>query len=298
MSFLGEMQIISSLANDYTDSHVGIRRKSHVFNGERKHLYRYAFEGLYRLYDSAKTLTDISVCEQTYENDGEVFSQLLDRSWEKLASTSDILGNAVSLSTRDRSSIAIKSILFCRGNVPLQYKQKLLETLGYKPQTIMNVAESAAWTAGLVLPGDLFLGVAQSIPLFFDPRVQLDSPGAKEIVAFAYIIDALALAYNTYQNVKDVHNPKLEACPNFFATSLYLLMKKLFPTHKSWQDLLVILPSIIPTIVSEAALYPLIYLPNVGVPITVTRNIFSAANQLVNERVARGMYRRAEFIKG
>jgi hypothetical protein len=98
--------------------------------------------------------------------------------------------------------------------------------------------------------------------------------------------------------VKDVHNPKLEACPNFFATSLYLLMKKLFPTHKSWQDLLVILPSIIPTIVSEAALYPLIYLPNVGVPITVTRNIFSAANQLVNERVARGMYRRAEFIKG
>ena len=157
--------------------------------------------------------------------------------------------------------------------------------------------ESAVLTAGLIIPGDLILLFSQALPALAGAQMNLEDPGVKAAVIGAYALDAALLAFNTYMNIKDIK--KLGISPNFFASSGYRVAQALFPKSKRAENIGIILPSVAPSIVAEVGHLPFLLVPGSGAPVTIFRNVASAANQVIQAGVAMNMYWREEkeFVK-
>lgn len=287
--FLRKMEILSCLAANYTSWKSAEARRSGKAIESPSEMRQLALDALCRIYFSSSNPEDSYSIRKDDESDGDAFSGLLERAQLPLASTNEIFGEAASLTKMDRAGIMLKSVLFLTGKSPLDQKQKLLEMMGYDSGTISRLGESAKLTLKYVATGDVALFLSQYLPVFMQAPIGLNHPAASAAIGTAYAIDAAALAYNTREILKCLHNPDLEVSPNLYVTLIYLLSRKLLPDHPKLQDVAAVIMSVAPTIVSEVGLYPQLYLLDNGVSVTIFRNILSAANQIIQGLVARRM---------
>lgn len=293
--FLGKMKIFSDLSNEFSRSQIE-RQKSKGIRLQESHLYSYAFGGLYKCHLASCSQEEMSRVHKEYGDDVYQFMPLLDKSKEKF----DKAGHIGKLNKRDRLITTVQTMLFCGdSNIPVANREELLRIMGYESKFLDNFVESAAWTAGFLLPVDGILVTSQAIPAAFGPHIQWSDPGAVEMVVAAYALDALFLGLNVYANRRDILNRHLQACPNVFATSAHMMVTKIFPDWKLRKELSIILPSIFPTIFSEIGFLSLLGLPDTGVSTTIFRHGLSILNQGAQMFVANDMYNRAEkeYIK-
>ena len=296
-SYLGKTTILSEIANKYSKRQLEKQhREGHLPSGED--LYSYAFNALNDIYSSnANTLEGRSHILWQYGDDAYAFSTLIDEARPQLDKTEDILNKPETLRWNDRLELAYQSLKFLSSHEPLEEKLKFLEKMDVTKENIKKLKESAVLTAGLIIPGDLILLFSQALPAVAGAQMDLEDPGVKAAVIGAYALDAALLAFNTYMNIKDIK--KLGISPNFFASSGYRVAQALFPKSKRAENIGIILPSVAPSIVAEVGHLPFLLVPGSGAPVTIFRNVASAANQVIQAGVAMNMYWREEkeFVK-
>lgn len=295
-SFLEKMKVFSDLAEKYTKSQIeGQKMKGVLLYKDQ--LYSYAFGGLHACQSASGSHEKIEQIKNDYGDDTYHFLNLLGNAQDKLDKASHI----GKLNKKDRLITTVQAMFFCKDpRVPLTYREELLKRMGYEPNLMNYFNESAAWTAGFLLPMDAVLSFSQTLPAVFGPHIQWSDPGAKEIVIATYALDALFLVINTYQNRKNILNPHLRSCPNVFATSAHVITNSVFPNNQLAEELSILVPSVGPTLVSELAFLLLLGLPNTGISATIYRHGLSVVNQGTQALIAQNMHSRAEkeFIKG
>lgn len=216
-----------------------------------------------RLGEQAVVVTDLF---------NTIVSQMQERKDEYLRTASD-------LSRLDRVRIAIKARKKLK-ELSEDQRTNLLSVAGYAEQRestriTKKIATSGILTGVAAIP--YTVGTIGAIALEkAHPFVQLAGiyDGKTQVaIALSYLISYSAAYVTSQTNVRLLKDPKINTCPNIFATGLYFMLKKLVPESELMADLGVRVGTFAPGIIQEPAVIASLFVPILGPQAVLARNI-------------------------
>lgn len=251
-----------------------------------------AFEELHEIDEETEGIQNF---RSKWGDDAERFENIFNGLKSKIASSKEqIVGNAVSLSLKDRILISLKAGSAWR-KLSSDQKDHLLTIAGYSRQELSDISKKIGISAGLTVGlgyGYEAVGVAAGLKGAVNPFLGDFSEGnAKIAIALSYLAYYSALGINAQQNLRLLRNESVNTSPDIIATGTFFLLNKLLPRNERLQNWGTRIGSLSLDLFKEAGWAATMFIPEVGPSILVSANIAGAGLNTLQAIIAEGVLR-------
>jgi len=261
----------------------------------RKSLKKRANTAFEELYGIDENIDGIQGFRERWREDAEIFENIFKRLKPKVISSEEqIVGNATSLSLKDRILISLKAGSAWR-KLSSDQKDHLLTIAGYSRKELSDISKKIGISAGLTVGlGYSYeaLGVAAGLKGAVNPFLgDFSESNAKIAIALSYLAYYSALGVNAQQNLRLLRNESINISPDIVATGTFFLLNKLLPRNERLQNWGTRLGSLSLDFIKEAGWAATMFIPEVGPSILVSANIAGAGLNTLQAIIAEGLLR-------